>query len=464
MAKAVELLKQALVSECEQPFEIPMNWVWTTLGNLSEYIQRGKSPKYSEDHQFPVISQKCIQWGGFDDSVVKFIIPESINTYGNERFVQVGDILWNSTGTGTIGRINLYNNELDRYERVVVDSHVTVVRIKNVNVNNKFVYYYLCSPIVQDGLESRASGTTNQIELNISTVVNMFIPLPPLTEQQRIVNRIENLFAKLDKAKELAQNALDSFETRKAAILQKAFKGELTSKWREENDVGMDSWSMNVFENCTVFMQNGISKRKGSQGKETVVLRLADIFENTISTKNLRTMLLDENEITKYTLLQNDILIVRVNGSVNNVGKLILVESDNGWTFCDHLIKVRFDSSKVFPEFMKYYSMTEQYRHYVKSKMVSSAGQNTISQKSLGAMYICIPTLSEQQEIVRHLQELFRGEEKAKELLNVIHNIDIMKKAILARAFRGQLGTNDSNEESALEMLKEIVGAVGDKG
>lgn len=83
---AEELLVQALVPEDEQPYEVPGNWVWTRLGILSDYIQRGKSPKYSEDQQFPVISQKCIQWDGFDSSVIKFIIPESINTYCHQPF------------------------------------------------------------------------------------------------------------------------------------------------------------------------------------------------------------------------------------------------------------------------------------------------------------------------------------------------------------------------------------------
>jgi len=73
-------------------------------------------------------------------------------------------------------------------------------------------------------------------------VAEVLFPLPPLAEQQRIVDCIESLFEKLDQAKGLIQEALDSFESRKAAILHKAFTGELTKKWREENGVGMDSW------------------------------------------------------------------------------------------------------------------------------------------------------------------------------------------------------------------------------
>ena len=75
----------------------------------------------------------------------------------------------------------------------------------------------------------------------------MPLPLPPLPEQQRIIDRIESLFAKLDEAKQKAQDALDSFETRKAAILHKAFTGELTARWRNEHGVGIESWEKHEF-------------------------------------------------------------------------------------------------------------------------------------------------------------------------------------------------------------------------
>ena len=90
------------------------------------------------------------------------------------------------------------------------------------------MYYYLKSK--QDYLEQQGVGTTNQKELRPETIGNIVIPLPPLPEQQRIVNRIESLFAKLDEAKERAQAVVDGFEDRKAAILHKAFTGELTAE------------------------------------------------------------------------------------------------------------------------------------------------------------------------------------------------------------------------------------------
>jgi type I restriction enzyme S subunit len=197
----------------EIPYQLPKGWVWVKLDTVAEYIQRGKGPIYSEIKKIPVISQKCIQWSGFNKDVVKFIDPGSVAQYQSERFILNSDLLWNSTGTGTIGRINIYNDELHEYSKVVADSHVTVVR--TIIVNSEYILNFLMSPIVQNDLEDKASGTTNQIELNTTMVKNQLIPLPPLAEQKRIVVKIGQL---MELCNVLGQQIKDSTK-KQAAIL-----------------------------------------------------------------------------------------------------------------------------------------------------------------------------------------------------------------------------------------------------
>ncbi|ELA93088.1 hypothetical protein CUS60_12645 [Enterococcus faecium] len=179
------------ISKEEIPYEIPDSWEWGNLQLIADYIQRGKSPKYSNIERYPVISQKCIQWTGINMSVVRFIEPSSIEKYDDNRIVKNNDILWNSTGTGTVGRVGIVKQDnIDSYEKVVVDSHVTLVRTNKL-INSKYVFLFLSSNLIQKNIDNLVSGTTKQKELSLQKIIKLNIPLPPLKEQKRIVAKIE---------------------------------------------------------------------------------------------------------------------------------------------------------------------------------------------------------------------------------------------------------------------------------
>ena len=182
----------------EIPFDIPKNWQWIRLGEICEYIQRGKSPKYSTVKKYPVIAQKCNQTTGFCIDKAKFIEPDSIKSYSDERFLQDNDLLWNSTGLGTVGRMAIYETSKNPYELAVADSHVTVIRPFKNFVANKFIFNYIISPAIQENIETMVSGSTKQKELATQTVKELLIPLPPLAEQKRIVERLEELLPLCD--------------------------------------------------------------------------------------------------------------------------------------------------------------------------------------------------------------------------------------------------------------------------
>jgi len=181
------------ITEEEKPFEIPDSWEWVRLGEISTYIQRGKSPKYSLIRKFPVISQKCNQWSGFSIEKAKFIQPETLDKYAEERFLQDGDLLWNSTGLGTLGRIVIYKTELNPYDIAVADSHVTVLRQISKYCLSRYLLFYFSNPSVQNVIEMNSEGSTKQKELSTTTIKKYIVPLPPFKEQKRIVEKIEQL-------------------------------------------------------------------------------------------------------------------------------------------------------------------------------------------------------------------------------------------------------------------------------
>ena len=185
--------KNVVCIDDEIPFEIPSSWQWARLEHICSYIQRGKSPKYSPIKLYPVVAQKCNQWTGFTIEKAQFIDPTTIESYTQERFLEDGDLMWNSTGLGTLGRMAIYWEKLNPYKVAVADSHVTVIRPLKSFVIPQYLFSYFSSYTVQSVIEDKADGSTKQKELATTTVKRYLVPFPPLAEQKRIVEKIKEV-------------------------------------------------------------------------------------------------------------------------------------------------------------------------------------------------------------------------------------------------------------------------------
>ena len=215
----------------EVPFDIPDSWEWVRLIDVCEYIQRGKSPKYSPIKKYPVIAQKCNQWSGFSIEKAQFIEPDSLSSYGPERLLQDNDLMWNSTGLGTLGRMAIYKTAANPYELAVADSHVTVIRPLKQFVLPEYLYYYFANPSVQSVIEDQADGTTKQKELATATIKAYLTPIPPLDEQRRILAKlsevlpvVKNYGVVYDETTAMQEAFPESL---KKSILQEAVQGKL---------------------------------------------------------------------------------------------------------------------------------------------------------------------------------------------------------------------------------------------
>lgn len=215
----------------EVPFDIPDSWEWVRLIDVCEYIQRGKSPKYSPIKKYPVVAQKCNQWSGFSIEKAQFIEPNSLSSYRPERLLQDNDLMWNSTGLGTLGRMAIYKTAANPYELAVADSHVTVIRPLKQFVLPEYLYYYFANPSVQSVIEDQADGTTKQKELATATIKAYLTPIPPLDEQRRILAKlsevlpvVKNYGVVYDETTAM-QEAFP--EALKKSILQEAVQGKL---------------------------------------------------------------------------------------------------------------------------------------------------------------------------------------------------------------------------------------------
>lgn len=428
-----ERLQQALVPAEEQPYEVPENWVWVRLGAIAEIVTGGtpskKHPEYYGGN-FPFYKPSDLDQGR---------LTYDASEYLSEEGKKVSRIIpKNSTAVcciGSIGKCGYLMCESTTNQQI--NSAIP-------KINSLCLYYYLCTENFVQNLFSMASATTIAI-VNKSKMESCAFPLPPLSEQQRIVERIEELFAKLDEAKERLQEVADSFAVRKAAILHKAFTGELTKQWRRENGVSDESWEEKKLGEVALLLsgQDFPPTKYNSDGNGIPYITGASNFDDTHILINRWT---DEPSVIAQ---ENDVLLV-CKGS--GYGKTIIADFKEAH-IARQIMALRVKEI-IDNNLLLYYLRN-------KNRFIKEQGQGLIpglSRKVILSLTINLPTLPEQHEIVRLIDDLLARERSVQQATEqALASIDLMKKSILARAFRGELGTNKASEASALELLKQVL-------
>lgn len=179
----------------ELPFEMPDTWEWVRLENCCvKEIRRGKSPKYIEQSAILVFAQKCnTKYTGIDVGLALYLDESTLGKYSDDEYMQDGDVVINSTGTGTLGRVGFYRSADNRANLPIVpDSHVTVIRAYQ-SIHAFYLYAFMKAN--QAELEKMGEGSTNQKELKPLTLKEMLVPMPPVSEQKRIESAIAKAFS-----------------------------------------------------------------------------------------------------------------------------------------------------------------------------------------------------------------------------------------------------------------------------
>ena len=425
-----ERLQAALVPESEKPYKIPRNWCWTYLTKgAAECLDSFRKPinaseRANREGDIPYYGATG-QVGWIDDFLT------------NEQLVLVGE--------DGAPFLDLIKDKAYIIEgKAWVNNHAHILRSHFGNTGNLFLMHYLNIFNYHDFV----NGTT-RLKLTQGSMDTMPVPIPPLPEQQRIVDRIESLFAKLDEAKQKVQEALDSFETRKAAILHKAFTGELTAQWRKEHGVGMESWQTKKYSEICNIVRGGSPRPAGSPefyGGNIPFMKVADITRNTGPYVNSTEYTIKEAGLKKTRMVDRNTLLLTNSGATLGVPAICTFKT----TFNDGIAAfLGLNPDTLLFHYYFWTSKTAALRAINKG-----AAQPNLNTDIIGNVEISLPRENDQREIVRILDNLLAKEQQAKEAAEgVLEQIDLIKKAILARAFRGELGTNDPTEESAAELL-----------
>lgn len=437
-----ERLQQALVPAEEQPYEVPKNWVWVRLGAVC-YASKEKSNDFSNEIKY--IGLEHLEK---DKGIVGFSSADKVKSTKNA--FQEGQILY--------GRLRPYLNKHDIASFSGVCSTDILVFEASVLVANVLVDKFFNLPFFIEYVVANSKGI-NLPRVSEETVLNTTFPLPPLLEQQRIVERIEELFAKLDEAKERLQEVADSFAVRKAAILHKAFTGELTKQWRRENGVSDESWEEKKLHEVA-FVQTGVMKGKHYNGETKLLpyLRVANVQDGYLKLDEIKEIAIDVNLIERYSLRKGDVLFTE-GGDYDKLGRGTVWNNEiPGCLHQNHVFAVRPNTSILFDCFLAYQSNSRYGKKYFLSCSKQTTNLASINSTQLKNFPVLLPSLPEQHEIVRLIDDLLARERSAQQAAEqALASIDLMKKSILARAFRGELGTNKASEASALELLRQVL-------
>lgn len=473
-----EKLQEALVPENQWPYILPENWCWLQISKLYD-VGSSKRIHKSDwiDKGIPFIRTrelvKLSETGYVDnDLFISELLYEELKAkYGVPKY---GDIL--ISGVGTIGVPYIVKGEKQFYFK---DGNVIWLKPK-VKINASYIFWLYKSQFVINQIKAMSSGTTVDT-YTITNANNTLLPIPPLLEQKRIVHRIESLFAKLDEAKEKIQQVLDGAEMRKAAILHKAFTGELTKTWRRENNITTtddvnreklskeceeydipyeipDEWRWVTFNEVCTFIGSGVTP-KGGQAVYTdsgiPFIRSQNVLNGKLDLSDVAYISDEINEKMKRTQIIGGETLLNITGA--SIGRSCYVPQEQSvGNVNQHVCILRFKNyiNGYIPQL---WLNSPKMQEFINFNQVGQTRQ-ALNFKQIRGIYFPLPPLQEQLEMVRIIKyEINKLDVVCNSLANLAVRVDTMKKSILAKAFRGELGTNNPTEDSALNLLKEVL-------
>lgn len=443
---------------------LPKGWVETQLIDLLQTLESGTRPKggvQGISEGVPSIGgEHLASDGGFNFKNVKYIPAQFAEKLSRGRIFK-NDVLVVKDGA-TTGKTSFVDKRFP-FDLAFVNEHVFICRPSS-GINSKILFYFMRSKIGQDRIMSNFAGAA-QGGINSKFASNTLLPLPPLPEQERIVAKLDKLFAQHEKIKKALDRIPQLLKAFRQQVLTQAVTGKLTEQWREGKELEVK------FE-----LENSSFRAwKFSIPSRWRVAAYGDVAD-------VKSNLVDPNSFSDYFLIAPDNIEV-------NTGRLInrpLVSEINPKSgkhlfdkgviiyskirpYLNKLIIADFIglcSADMYPidktvytetKFIFYYMLSNEFLSYS-----TTAGERSvlpkINQKGLKEIPFPLPPLQEQQEIVRRVESLFAKADAIESRYQTLKaKIDSLPQAILHKAFKGELVPQLPTDGDAKDLLAEIM-------
>ncbi|OCH16466.1 hypothetical protein A6E05_16415 [Aliivibrio sp. 1S165] len=427
---------------------LPKGWVGISISDVADVKGGKRLPKgggFSEvETSYPYIRVSDFDNGTVNTQKLKFIDREThlaISNYvisSNDLYISIA---------GTIGLVGDIPKTLDG-----ANLTENAAKLCNLHILNKdFLKYFLQSP---SALQQFIDKTTSsgQPKLALFRIKDCSLGLAPLAEQKRIVEKLDEVLAQVDTIKARLDGIPSLLKRFRQSVLASAVSGKL---------IAVKTPSLMTIGDVSEDIRYGTSKKCDYKGGDTPVIRIPNIGDRKLDISDLKSADFTEKELEKLALKSGDLLVIRSNGSLDLVAKPALVESQyEGFLYAGYLIRIRCDREKVIPSFLLNVLSSRVVRNVVELGARSTSGVNNINSKELSALEFVLPSLEEQKEIVRLVDQYFAFADTIEaQVKKAQARVNNLTQSILAKAFRGELVPQDPNDEPADKLLERIAQA-----
>ncbi|WHZ22292.1 MAG: Type I restriction-modification system, specificity subunit S [Nitrospira sp.] len=400
-------------------------WKQQKLGEVCDFLNRGISPKYVADGGVCVLNQKCVRDHkvNFDLSRRHSIKDKAISS---ERFVRLGDVLVNSTGTGTLGRVAQIRKEPD--EPTTVDSHVTIVRPRSNMFHLDFFGYMLV--VIEDAIKEAGEGCGGQTELARSVLADRFSVNYPtgISEQKRIVRVLDDVSDGIARATANAEqnlcNARALFESHLESVFSQRGKGWVETTLSEATG-GVFTGPFGSLLHKSDYIENGIPLVNPAHITETGI---ESDPRKTVSTGTAR-------QLSNYILRTGDIVI----GRRGEMGRCALVtNAEDGWLCGTGSFFIK-PSSRCEPRYLVRFLRSDSCKRRLE-KFAGGAVMPNLSNADLGRLRFHLPPIDRQKAAVQGIDTLHAETQRLESIYQQkLAALDELKKSLLHQAFSGKL-------------------------